>query len=86
MSFAKKHQASWVWRPALNQQPSYSGTYQVVRLACLPMRALTPILRTLKQPLVHTERIKTALFFEPGTQSVQVAIDARTLIELLDLT
>ena len=78
---ALQYDAGFVWFPVLSEAPVLCGQYQVVCLPCQGLREMKTVLDKL-HPIVDRD-IRAGLFFEPAEQSVNRAIEVRTLIELM---
>mgnify|MGYP001814523855 CR=1 FL=1 len=75
--------AGCVWTPSREIDLSPAGNYQVVRIPCLGLREIKPVLQQLK-PLLQ-RGMRTGIFIEAHAQAPQRALEVRTLIELMEL-
>jgi hypothetical protein len=73
----------FVWHPDQSIEPCPRDGYLIVRLPCQDLRSIKATLIELK-PLID-KNIRIGLFIEPAVQSVQRAMEVRTLIELMGL-
>jgi len=82
-SIAEIARAGFVWHGEAQGVPLMVGEYQVLSLACLPLRDYTPLLRQFQSLMSEGQR--AGLFIAPAAQTAQRALELRTVIELLDL-
>ncbi|MCP4008124.1 MAG: hypothetical protein GY726_01265 [Proteobacteria bacterium] len=82
-TFARQHEAGFVWYPDQLEAPVIAAQYQVVCLPCQSLRDMKSVLARLRPFLLQEAR--AGLFLEPAAQSVFRALEVRTLIELMGL-
>lgn len=80
---ARQYETGFVWHPGQSDTPVSVVNYQVICLPCQSLRDMKSVLSRLRPFLEQDTR--AGLFFEPAEQSVDRAMEVRTLAELMGL-
>ena len=82
-SFARQQAAGFVWTPAEASALVPGGAYQVVRLPCLELREIKPVIQQLR-PLLE-RGIRAGVFLDTHARAPQRALEVRAMMELMGL-